>query len=144
MVEKPTPDRRTFLKGIGAGALFGGLSGVAAAAGRQPGPKKDEILVGVSASADDMEKTVAQAVPGNARVVHTNETLSYVAVKFPSQASTQARENFIEAVTKEDHIKYAEKNATYEALYLPNDPRFGDQYADQQVNAPAAWACVLD
>ncbi len=144
MVEKLTPDRRTVLKALGAGALFSGLSGVSSATpGRRPGPKKDEILVGVSASADDMRKTVEQAVPGNARVVHANETLRYVAVKFPSQAPEQARENFIDAVTKKDHVKYAEENATYETFYTPNDPLFSDQYADQMVNAQTAWEETL-
>jgi serine protease len=144
MVEKPTPGRRSFLKAIGAGTLFGGLSGVASATpGRHPGPKKDEILVGVSASAADMEATVKRAVPGNAEIVHRNETLSYLAVKFPGQASTQAKDNFIDAVTNKSNVKYAEKNATYEALYRPSDPKFGDQYADQQVNAPTAWEDTL-
>jgi serine protease len=144
MVEKPTPDRRSFLKAIGASTLFGGLSGVASATpGRQPGPKKDEILVGVSASAADMEQTVTQAVPGNAEIVHRNETLSYVAVKFPSRAAGRAKENFIDAITKKEHVKYAERNATHEAFYTPNDPQFGDQYADQQVNAPTAWEETL-
>ena len=143
MVETPTRGRRTVLKAIGAGALFG-VSGVASATpGRTPGPKKDEVLVGVSATASDMERTVKQAVPGNAEIVHRNETLSYVAVKFPSQAPAHARENFIEAITKEDHVKYAEANATHEALFTPNDPSFDQQYAPQQVNAPDAWDTTL-
>jgi serine protease len=141
MVERPTLDRRTVLKALGAGTLFSGVA--SAAPGRQPGPKKDEILVGVSASASDMEKTVRQAVPGNARIVHRNETLSYVAVKFPSQAPNHAKENFIDAITKKDEVKYAEPNATHQALTTPNDPRFADQYAPQQVNAPAAWDTTL-
>ena len=144
MVEKPTPDRRSFLKAIGAGTLFGGLSGVASATpGRQPGPKTEEILVGVSASAADMEGAVAQAVPANAAIVHRNHTLSHVAVKFPSQAADRAKENFIDAVTRKDHIKYAEPNKTYGAFYEPSDPRFGDQYAPKQVESDGAWDTTL-
>jgi serine protease len=139
MAEKPTLDRRTILKALGAGTLFSGMGVTSAAPGRQPGPKKDEILVGVSASADDIEKTVKRAVPGNAEIVHRNETLSYVAVRFPSQAPDHAKENFIDAVTKKEAVKYAEPNATHRALATPSDPLFADQYAPQQVNAPAAW-----
>ena len=85
MVERPTPDRRSFLKAVGTGTLFSGLSGVASATpGRQPGPKTEEILVGVSASAADTEGAVAQTVPANAAIVHRNHTLSHVAVKFTS------------------------------------------------------------
>ena len=144
MVEKPTPDRRSFLKAVGTGTLFSGLSGVASATpGRQPGPKTEEILVGVSASAADMEGAVAQAVPANAAIVHRNHTLSHVAVKFPSQAADRAKENFIDAVTRKDHIKYAEPNKTYGAFYEPSDPRFGDQYAPKQVESDGAWDTTL-
>ncbi|WP_435117258.1 S8 family serine peptidase [Halolamina sp. C58] len=132
--------RRSVLKGIGALGAAAGFAGVSAATpGRGAGAKEDEILVGVSATADDVGSTVANYVPGNAEVVHTNDTLRYVAVKFPSTAADVARENFVEAITKKDHVKYAEHNATHEALATPNDPQFGDQYAPQQVNAPTAW-----
>ena len=133
-------NRRTFLKATGAAGAAAAASGVTAATpGREPGPKKDEILVGVSAGRGDVETAVSQHVPGNAEVVHANKTLRYAAVKFPSQAPEHAKENFIEAITKKDGIKYAEKNATHQAFATPNDPRFSDQYAPQQVESPAAW-----
>ncbi|WP_256684526.1 S8 family serine peptidase [Halococcus qingdaonensis] len=143
MVEKPSLDRRTVLKALGAGTLFSGVGVASASPGRQPGPKKDEILVGVSASTSDMDTTVKRAVPGNANIIHRNETLSYVAVQFPSQAPNHARENFIDAITKKDGVKYAEPNATHQSFATPSDPRFADQYAPQQVNAPAAWDTTL-
>jgi len=133
-------DRRSFVKAAGVAGATAALGGVTAATpGRDPGPKKDEILVGVSAGAGDIEQTVTSYVPGDAEVVHKNETLRYVAVKFPSQAADAARENFIEAVTKKDGIKYAERNATHTAFATPNDPQFGDQYAPQQVRSDDAW-----
>ena len=137
-------NRRTFLKATGAAGAAAATSGVAAATpGRDPGPKKDEILVGVSAGQGDVEKTVAQHVPGNAEVVHTNDTLRYAAVKFPSSAADTAKQKFIDAVTSKDGIKYAEPNETLEAQYTPNDPQFGDQYAPQQVESDAAWDTTL-
>ncbi|WP_284014427.1 S8 family serine peptidase [Halobaculum litoreum] len=136
--------RRGFLKLTGAVAGAAAFGGVAAARkGRAPGPKEGEVLVGVSVSADDIEQEVAQYVPGNAEVVHSNETLSYVAVKFPSEAADVARENFVEAVTKKEKIKYAEANATYETQLAPNDPQFASQYAPQQVNSDRAWDTTL-
>ena len=133
-------DRRSFLKAtgaVGAAAAMGGIT--AATPGREPGPKEDEILVGVSAGAGDVEQAVTQHVPGNAEVVHKNEKLRYVAVKFPSEAPDVARQNFIDAITKKEGIKYAEPNATYETQMTPSDPRFGDQYAPQQVKSDQAW-----
>jgi len=129
--------RRSFLKATGAAGAAAALAGVAGATpGRDPGPKEDEVLVGVSASGD-LRKTVQQHVPGNAEIVHQNDDLRYVAVKFPGNDT--ARENFKRAVTKKDHVKYAEDNVTIHALATPNDPQFDDQYAPQQVESDRAW-----
>jgi serine protease len=144
MRENTSQTRRSFLQLLGISGVVG-LTGVASATpGRASGPKEDEILVGVSASASsagDMESHVDQHVPGKAAVVHSNETLRYVAVKFPG--SETAREHFIDAITKQDGIKYAEKNTTHTAFLTPSDPLLSDQYAPQQVNAPAAWNTTL-
>ncbi|WP_158056141.1 S8 family serine peptidase [Halorussus halophilus] len=137
-------DRRSFLKATGAVGAAAAFSGVTAATpGRSPGPKEDEILVGVSAGAGDIESTVSSYIPGNAEIVHKNENLRYVAVKFPSQAPEVARERFIDAITQKEEIKYAEKNATHTTQLTPNDPRFGDQYAPQQVQSDDAWDTTL-
>lgn len=144
MRDSNSQTRRSFLQLLGISG-FVGLTGVTSATpGRTPGPKEDEILVGVSASAADagaMKPHVDQHVPGKADVVHSNETLRYVAVKFPGNEI--ARENFIDAITKMDGIKYAEKNTTHTTSLTPSDGRFSDQYAPQQVNAPAAWDTTL-
>jgi serine protease len=132
--------RRGFLKTVGvAGAASAFAMTGAATPGRSPGPKEDEVLVGVSAGAGDVRETVTQHVPSQAEVVHTNDTLRYAAVAFPEEASDAAREQFMAAVQKRDGIKYAERNATYETQATPNDPQFGSQYAPQQVKSDQAW-----
>ncbi|WP_435359271.1 S8 family peptidase [Haloarchaeobius sp. DFWS5] len=132
--------RRDFVKATGAAAGAAALGGVVSATpGRKPGAKEDEVLVGVSASVADRKAKVLDAVPGKAEIVHENDKLSYVAVKFPSEASDVARENFISTVTKKDGVKYAEKNETHTTMLSPNDPQFGDQYAPQQVRSDQAW-----
>ena len=135
----PSWDRRTFLKAAGAAAA---LSGVASATpGRRPGTKENEVLVGVSAG-KDLVATVSPHVPADADVVHTNDTLHYVAVAFPSAASP-GMEAFMDAVTKARGVKYAEVNSTHRAFYTPDDPKFGQQYAPQMVNSPTAWDTTL-
>lgn len=132
-------ERRSFLKTLAAATGLASLGGVGSATpGRDPGPKEDEVLVGVAASADDLEREVEQYVPGNARIVHSNEEIRYVAVQFPAQAPDHARENFIEAITRREHIRYAEPNATFEAL-TTNDPLYSEQYAPEMVGCPEAW-----
>jgi len=141
--DTPRYDRRTFLRATGALGAAAALSGVTTATpGREPGPKTEEILVGVSASAD-LRGTVERHVPGNAEIVHQNDGLRYVAVSFPEAAAEEAQRNFVEAVTNDQHVKYAEQNSTFTVSLTPDDPRFGDQYAPQQVNAPAAWDTTL-
>ncbi|ERH13446.1 MAG: subtilase family [halophilic archaeon J07HB67] len=139
--------RRGFLKTTGAAAGAAAASGVVTAtpSGRGVGPRKDEIVVGVSRSPDvaSMEREVARAVPGNAEIVHKNERLRYVSVKFPERASTNAKENFIETVTKRDAVKYAEKNATFRAQAAVNDPQEPDQPSLDLINARAAWDTTL-
>ena len=127
-----------------AGSTVGlvAAGGVASATpGREPGPKEDEILVGVSAGAGRPADVVARHVPEQAEIVHENETLRYVSVKFGG--TDRAMRNFLDAITKQRQIKYAERNATYETQYTPSDPQFGDQYAPQQTNANAAWDTTL-
>ncbi len=137
-------DRRSVLRLTGSTFGLVAASGVASATpGREPGPKEDEILVGVSAGAGRPADVAAEHAPQHASVVHENETLRYAAVKFPEAANERARENFIEAVTGDERVKYAEPNGTYEAQYTPDDPQFGDQYLPQQVGAPCAWDHTL-
>ncbi|WP_430506362.1 S8 family serine peptidase [Haloparvum sp. PAK95] len=139
----PGVSRRKVLQLTGTAAGLSAVGGVATASpGRDSGPKSNEVLVGVSAGAGQPSDVVAQYVPDEAAVVHENETLRYVAVSFPD-GSEEAQQGFIETVTEHGPIKYAEENGTYEALYTPDDPKFGDQYAPQQVNADDAWDTTL-
>ncbi|MGQ3413434.1 S8 family serine peptidase [Natrinema sp. LN54] len=137
-----TYDRRTLLTGAGSIAVGGliGSSGVASATpGRDPGPKKDEILVGVSPSATDVASEARAAVPGNADIVHANESIHYAVVEFPSEAPDHAREDFIDAITSSPAIEYAEPNVTVQSLLEPNDPYYDYQHAPQQINCETAW-----
>ncbi|WP_252698870.1 S8 family serine peptidase [Natronosalvus vescus] len=137
-------DRRSVLKGASALGAFFGLGGVVTATpGRNPGPKEDEIVVGLGVSVADAEATLTPALPEQAEIVHRNETLGYVAVKLPEQASAQARENVKNRVEAVQGVEYAEDNATYEALLVPNDPMYGQQYAPQQVGCEEAWDTTL-
>jgi serine protease len=128
---------------MGAASALGGVA--SATPGRSPGPREDEILVGVSAATtmDDVQAQVEREIPDDAEVVHRNETLGYMAVRLPDRASAQSKDSVKTAMENRNGVRYAEDNATHHALAEPNDPRFGDQYAPQQVDAPAAWNTTL-
>ncbi|RQG98139.1 S8 family peptidase [Natrarchaeobius oligotrophus] len=137
-------DRRSVLKAAGALGAFFGSTGVASATpGRDPGSKEQELLVGVSSSTSDAESTVRSALSGNADVVHSNEVLEYVSIRFPAQTPEEAKERVEETLEGIDAIEYVEENATIQALYTPNDPHYGAQHAPQQVNCEGAWERTL-
>ena len=135
-------DRRTILTGVGSLAAAGlvGASGVASAdPGREPGPKKDELILGISAAADDLEREARAAVPGDVDVVHANETIRYVTVSFPSETPARARDQFIEAIARSDHVEYVEENATLQTFVEPDDTYYDYQNAPQAVGCETAW-----
>jgi serine protease len=135
--------RRSFLRLSGLAGVAGFTGLASAAPGRASGSTATELLVGVDATADRPRVAVASHLPSEARVVHENETLGYATVTVADQASTQAHTALQQAVTKRGPVQYVEDNATHHALYTPNDPKYGQQYADQMVNAPAAWEQTL-
>ncbi|KAB1187746.1 twin-arginine translocation signal domain-containing protein [Haloferax sp. MBLA0077] len=97
MTGTPAFDRRAFLKPSTTAGITGVAGLTTATPGRTPGPKENEVLVGVSKTAGSPRQVVEQQVPTNVRVVHENETLGGAAVAF------------------------AERNATHSALYTTND-----------------------
>ncbi|QCC60308.1 S8 family serine peptidase [Natrinema thermotolerans] len=160
-------NRRSVLEAAGAFGAILGLSGITSATpGREPGPKKDELIVGVDADVSDIEAAVDPKLPSNATIVHTNETLGYASVEIADEASIQAKENVQRNLMDVNEVQYTEDNVTYHALeaeplgsgtddettdargsasplYTPNDPSFGSQYAPQQVNCEEAWEETL-
>ncbi|WP_435359267.1 S8 family serine peptidase [Haloarchaeobius sp. DFWS5] len=135
-------DRRTFLKttGLAAGAMA--LPGLATATtpGRTPGPKENELLVGIAASTSvaDARSQVERELPGHANVVHENRDLGYMAVSVDEDVVTTMA-SVQSSIERANAVKYVERNETLTTMATPNDPRFSDQYAPQQVRAPSAW-----
>ncbi|MFB6126643.1 MAG: S8 family serine peptidase [Halolamina sp.] len=136
--------RRDFVKAVGVAGAASGMAAVGAATpGRSPGPKADEVLVGVSQARGTPADVVRNYTPQHAEVAHENQDLGYAAVSFNDNAPPDAQENFIDAVENKPGVKYAEFNATHEALYTPNDPKFDQQYAPTQVKSDQAWDTTL-
>lgn len=138
-------DRRMFLRLSGVAGL-GGFSGVASATpGRDPGPKPAEWIVGVGVGKNRPQREVDPYLPESASVVHDNDTIGYAAVELPGdeESTTQTHEALSQAITDSGPVKYVEKNETYHAQYLPNDPKYGEQYVAEAIDAPTAWEQTL-
>ncbi len=133
MGENNTLDRRSFLKTTGAAGAATALGGVASA-----GSGGDsELLVGLSATAD--VPAVQAELPANTEIIERNGALGYVRVRVDDGGSTYARINATSRINDISAVKYTENNEQHHALGTPDDDRFSDQYAPQQVNAPTAW-----
>jgi serine protease len=138
MRDKTTVDRRTFLRLSGLAGITG-ITGVASAdSGRE-----SEVLVGVNSTTTSPQAAVERHLPSTARVRHENSTLGYAVVELPRKASTQTNSALRRAVETGGPVEYVEPQRIHRAFYTPNDPGFDEQYADQLVNAPAAWERTL-
>ncbi|WP_440989175.1 S8 family serine peptidase [Haloarchaeobius baliensis] len=134
--------RRTFLKATGAAASAAALAGMSSATpGRDPQPRENELIVGVSAaySMSSTESSVQNELPSQANVSHRNENLSYFTVELPDAAAAQAESALAERLREQSGVRYVEENETVHAFATPNDSLFDQQYAPQQVRAPSAW-----
>ncbi|WP_435078867.1 S8 family serine peptidase [Halococcus sp. AFM35] len=128
--------RREFLKVAGTIGILSGAADTAVA--QQSDRRRNELLVGVDPSTN-ARRTAQRALPSEARIVSENDTLGYVRAELPERISTSATASVTSTVASRRGVEYAEPNAVYETLAVPNDPHFGDQYAPEMVNAPAAW-----
>lgn len=130
-------ERRSLLKALGLTGITAAVGSVSGDHRRGRGGASNRMLVGVSAAHEmaSVRSDVEQDLPENARVLRENETLGYMEVELPEQASAQA----MTAMQNKPGIEYTEESETYEIQATPSDDLFGEQYAPQQVNAPVAW-----
>jgi serine protease len=145
MHEEASWSRRSIIEALGlAGAA--GLAGVTTATpGRKPGPKERELIVGLPRGVDVASKRaeIQAKLPAEATITHRNETLGYLAVEVPESAGVNALSTTMSTLEADSNVEYVEDNLTYETQLAPADPKFDEQYAPQQVHAPAAWENVI-
>jgi len=55
------------------------------------------------------------------------------------KVNANARDNVIEALSKNPTVEYAEKNGIAEVLFVPNDPYYSNQWALPKIQADYAW-----
>ncbi|MFC4542389.1 S8 family serine peptidase [Halosolutus amylolyticus] len=139
----PTVYRRTLLTSLSIGGLLGSTGLASATPGRDPGPRKDELVIGFSESVSDVRSAVRSALPSDAEIVRRNERIRYAVVSVPADAPDRARERFVEAVSRVDEVEYVEENATIETIAEPDDPHYDIQHAPQQIDCETAWETTL-
>ncbi|MFD1646369.1 S8 family peptidase [Haloarchaeobius litoreus] len=134
-------NRRTFLKTTGAAASAAAFAGLTQATpGREPGAKENELLVGISSSTSmaSVQRQVARDLPSDANVVHENDNLGYIAVEVRDDGPS-TMDAVSSRIERQSGVRYVERNTTHYAFAQPDDPKFDQQYAPQQVGAPSAW-----
>ena len=137
----PAWGRRTFLRTTGAVGALAAFGGLTAADPRDPGPKDNELLVGISAGTglQAAQVRINDATPSGTRISHRNDDLGYLAVRVGGESNVSAESPTAEQLRRIPGVKYVEENAIHHAMTTPDDPLFDEQYAPQQVRAPEAW-----
>ena len=139
--------RRTFLKATGAAGAAAAVGTTNVVAGRDPErDREDEIILGLydSASLQTAEVEIQDTLPQGSEVTHRNDSLGFLTVGTPESASQQAKDRLQRQLEGRSDVKYTEENGfMYTMSAEPSDPRFDEQYAPQQVNAPEAWEKTL-
>lgn len=110
----------------------------------------NEVIVGFKESVrtQDQNGTIQKY---DGRILKRNKVLNSVLV------SVEAEHAFINEITKERSVRYAERNGIVHAIsppdpktiklpkdleliqYTPNDPRWSDQWGPQSIYCPQAW-----
>jgi serine protease len=127
-------DRRSFLSATGAVGSAAALGGVARASdGASGGPN---LLIGLSAtaSATDFE----DRLPDEATMRSWNPRLGYAEVEV-EDAGVYGRASVAARIQRRPEVRYVERERELQAFEIPDDPRYDDQYAPQQVRAERAW-----
>jgi subtilisin family serine protease len=110
----------------------------------------NEVIVGFKESVRTQDQNGTIQKYGG-RILKRNKVLNSVLV------SVEAEQAFINEITKEQSVRYAERNGIVHAIsppdpktiklpkdleliqYTPNDPRWSDQWGPQSIYCPQAW-----
>ncbi len=126
--------RRSFLTSVGVGIVGGAAAGVSEGASSR---KEFIVAADESTPLSYLEEQVRTLHP-EVDLVDRDETLEFTLASVPTSKETEFKSN-VSGLTR-----YVERNGVMRAVGMTqqkvSDPRFSDQWAPQEINAPAAWA----
>jgi serine protease len=141
------------LAAIGRRELLGGLGG--ALAPTDPleslfGTDHDrvELIVGADRTASITRVAPQVAAETAATVRRIDETLGFATLEIPKAASSDRIETLESSIAARGDVEYVESVHRYypqafrSRTTTPSDPKFTEQHAPQQVNAPQAWRAL--
>lgn len=140
--------RRSFLQTVGVLSSLASLGVTSAETVRDSSssPSDENLIVGTAhgISVADAESGIQADLPTGAQVIRRNDAIGFLEIHLPDGVSTQAKSSVVSTLERRSDVAYVEENKTYYPLQVqPSDPRFGQQYAPQLVNAPTAWESTL-
>lgn len=94
-----------------------------------------EIIVGFK---DNIAPSIQQAIIAkyNCKVLERNEALNCVLLQVDGDRDSL---QFVNLLSKEALVRYADPNKLVHALYTPNDLYYPDQWGPQHINVDSAW-----
>jgi serine protease len=103
-------------------------------------PGYEEVIVNFTDDAGQEEIELIEKEYGFDLVYNSVFSKEEVLLRFPVSARTadELRE-LMKSLTAEEEIEYAEPNYLYQASFIPNDPRYKEQWHMKMINVEEAW-----
>jgi len=68
-------------------------------------------------------------------ILEKNEKINAVLVKIKKGME----QTFLDKIVKESQVEYAELNGDVHAFYVPDDPKWGEQWGPERIRCPVSW-----
>lgn len=128
----PSPDARHLLA-LGALALATLLAGP-----RPALAQSTQLLVDLHDDTDDDDERAVEAKLGGLDL-RLNSVQAREERLFITDVPRERLAELVRALAGDPRVSHAEENTLYTASYVPDDPRYGEQWNLPMVGAPAAW-----
>lgn len=128
----PSPDARRLLA-LGALALATLLAGP-----RPALAQSTQLLVDLHDDTDDDDERAVEAKLGGLDL-RLNSVQAREERLFITDVPRERLAELVRALAGDPRVSHAEENTLYTASYVPDDPRYGEQWNLPMVGAPAAW-----
>lgn len=128
----PSPDAQRLLA-LGALALATLLAGP-----RPALAQSTQLLVDLHDDTDDDDERAVEAKLGGLDL-RLNSVQAREERLFIADVPRERLAELVRALAGDPRVSHAEENTLYTASYVPDDPRYGEQWNLPMVGAPAAW-----
>jgi serine protease len=102
--------------------------------------KYEEVIVNFDDDSSQEEIEQIEKEYGFDLVYNSIFSKEEVLLRFPAgERTVEELQKLMKSLTAEEEIEYAEPNYLYEATFIPNDPRYTEQWHMTMIKVEEAW-----